>query len=104
MVGVGIGTVPLVTRRVMTAILRKSFLEDAMRPPSEEEKEIARAWVEKRSCPAWRNGHLMIDGSTIPLYERPAWYGESYFDRKCSYSLNLQVSLFLSILTISHEE
>lgn len=54
--GVGKGTVLLVTRRVMTAILRQEFMKDAVHYPSPEEKEKAKQWVEAHSCKAWRNG------------------------------------------------
>ncbi len=33
----------------------------------------------------------MVDGTLVLLDERPFWYGESYFDWKCNYSLNVQV-------------
>ncbi len=89
--GCGKGTVDLVTRRVMTAVLRPEFLAETIRHPTAEEKEKAKAWVEAHSCKAWRNGWCMVDGTLIPLDEWPYWYGESYFDRKCNYSLNIQV-------------
>lgn len=99
--GVGKGTVSLVTRRVMTAILRPSFLDDALHPPTEEEKEEAKRWVEENSCEAWRNGCLMVDGTLVRLFEKPKWYGESYFDRKSNYSLNIQVWCLLIFLPIN---
>ncbi|KAI0753036.1 hypothetical protein C8Q80DRAFT_1053153, partial [Daedaleopsis nitida] len=77
--GYGKGMVDFVTRRVM-----------AIRYPTPEEKEEAKAWVEAHSCKAWRNGWCMVDGTLVPLDERPFWYGESYFDRKSTYSLNVQ--------------
>lgn len=89
--GVGKGTVHKYTRRIMTAILRPEFMKNAVRWPTEAEKEEAKEWVEKHSCKAWRNGWCMVDGTLIPMTGRPMWYGESYFDRKCRYSLNLQV-------------
>lgn len=100
--GIGKGTVHLCTRRVMTAILRPEFMESAVRMPTPEEKEEAKAWVEAHSCKGWRNGWCFVDGTLIPLDERPFWYGESYFDRKCNYSLNIQVRwllLFRSLCT-----
>ncbi|KAF7359978.1 DDE Tnp4 domain-containing protein [Mycena venus] len=89
--GVGKGTVTLATRRVMTAILRKEFMAEAVRMPTESEKEKAKAWVEEHSCKAWRDGWCLVDGTLIPLFDRPFWFGESYFDRKCNYSLNIQI-------------
>lgn len=32
-----------------------------------------------------------MDGTLVPLTYRPFWFGESYFDRKCNYSLNIQI-------------
>ncbi|MBW0494362.1 hypothetical protein O181_034077 [Austropuccinia psidii MF-1] len=32
-----------------------------------------------------------IDGKTFPLYQKPAWQGEVFFDRKKNYSLNAQI-------------
>ena len=92
--GVGKGTVHLITRRVMTAILRPSFRQAAVHFPTSEEKEQAKSWVESHSCPAWRNGWCLVDGTLVPLYDRPHWYGESYFDRKSNYSLNIQVLFY----------
>jgi hypothetical protein len=89
--GAGKGSPSLHTKRVMTAILRRSFMDEAVRFPTPVEKEKGKAWVEAHSCRAWRNGILFVDGTLVPLFDRPHWYGESYFDRKCNYSLNVQV-------------
>ena len=89
----GKGSVGLMTRRVMTALLQPEFMEKAMRMPTEAEKDKAKAWVEAHSCKGWQNGWCLVDGTLIPLYDRPYWYGESYFDQKCNYSLNLQVGI-----------
>lgn len=91
--GYATGTVLLATQRVMTAILGPSFLNDAVSLPTDAEIEEAKAWVESRTCRAWRNGWCMVDGTLVPLYERPYWFGESYFDRKSNYSLNIQVRI-----------
>lgn len=90
--GVGKGTVLLATRRAMTAILRHHFKSEAVRMPTPEEKEEAKAWVEAHSCKGWRNSWCFVDGTLVCLFDHPFWYGESYFDRKCNYSLNVQVS------------
>ncbi|KAF8809607.1 hypothetical protein BYT27DRAFT_7093775 [Phlegmacium glaucopus] len=55
-VGIGKGTVLLVTCRVMTAILWREFMDQAVRFPDAEEKEAAKKWVHQHSCKAWRNG------------------------------------------------
>ena len=84
------GTVFNATRRVITAFL--ALHDTAIRWPTEREKEAAKAWVEARSCRAWRGGFCMVDGTLIPLFEKPGFHGEDYFDRKSNYSLNVQVS------------
>ncbi|VDC03502.1 unnamed protein product [Peniophora sp. CBMAI 1063] len=89
--GYSVGTVLLATRRVMTAILRRDFLDENMRWPTEEEKEEAKQWVEDHSVKQWRDGYLFVDGTLVPLYAKPFWYGESYYDRKSHYSLNVQL-------------
>lgn len=89
--GYSTGTIRLATRRVMSAILRKDFMDKAVCFPTAEEKEEAKRWVEEHSCHAWRDGWCMVDGTLVSLFDRPFWYGESYYDRKCNYSLNIQV-------------
>jgi len=73
--------------------------------PSPGEKEEAKQWVEKYSkCPAWRDGWCFVDGTLVPLAFRPYWYGQSYFDRKCNYSLNIQVRVYDATLLLSAAE
>ncbi|KAG2112519.1 hypothetical protein DEU56DRAFT_874369 [Suillus clintonianus] len=90
--GLGKGTVHLITRRVMTAVLRPSFRKSAVSIPyCRLKKNLQSPGLKLTSCRAWRNGWCLVDGTLIPLYDRPHWYGESYFDRKSNYSLNVQV-------------
>jgi hypothetical protein len=99
--GVGKGTVLNCTRRVMTAVIRPSFMQKAVRLPTEEEKAAYKDWVEQRSgCKDWREGWAMVDGTLIPLFDRPFWYGASYFDRKCNYSMNIPVSPHSALSTL----
>ena len=94
--GAGKGLPALHTKRVMTALLRHSFMSEAVRLPTPEEKSKAKDWVEAHSCRAWRHGWIFVDGTLIPLFDRPHWYRESYFDQKCNYSLNVQVCYHLN--------
>ena len=55
-------------------------MQDAVCFPNAEEKAKAKAWVEAHSCKAWQDGWLLVDGTLVPLFNRPHWYGESYFD------------------------
>ncbi|KAH9912292.1 uncharacterized protein BXZ73DRAFT_27015, partial [Epithele typhae] len=88
--GVSKGYVVVACGRVIQALTRPHMRKANIRMPNEQEKEAAKTWVEKHSCRGWRDGWCLVDGTLIPLYSRPHWYGESYFDRKCRYSLNLQ--------------
>jgi hypothetical protein len=100
--GVGYGTVHLVTSRVLKALCSEQFWRSALQWSSDEAKEAAKAWVEDHSCPAWRDGWLMVDGTLVPLFMRPAFFGNTWFDRKSNYSMNVQVSQILSLNFISH--
>jgi len=57
-----------------------------------EKKQRAKAWVESRSCPAWRNGFLCVDGYTFPLFQKLGYHGEGFYDCKSCYSLTNKVS------------
>ncbi|KAF8166165.1 hypothetical protein BJ912DRAFT_1003126 [Pholiota molesta] len=69
--GYGKGTVLLATRRVMVAILDKRFMDSAVHLPTPAEKEEAKQWVESHSCRKWRDGWCMVDGTLVPLFDRP---------------------------------
>ena len=53
---------------------------------------MAKERVEANSCPAWCDGFCMVDGTLIPLFEKPGHHREAYFDQKSNYSMNFQVS------------
>ncbi|KAF8583705.1 hypothetical protein K439DRAFT_1617284 [Ramaria rubella] len=89
--GGGYGTVDLCTCRVMTALCRPEFRMTASQWPDDEARECAKVWVEEQSCPMWRDGWLMVDGTLVPLYARPGFFGNSFFDRKSNYSMNVQL-------------
>lgn len=78
--GVGFGTVPLVTNRVLKATCSERFRESALRWSSPQAKEAAKAWVQDAFCPAWRDGWLMVDGILVPLFMRPGFFGNTFFD------------------------
>ncbi|KAF8436023.1 hypothetical protein L210DRAFT_3692226, partial [Boletus edulis BED1] len=94
--GVAVGTVYTCYKRVMIALSRFHdaviHFDPGNRADDFEEKELSKAWVESRSCPAWRNGFLCVDGTTFNLFQKPGYHGEGFFDRKSRYSLTNQVS------------
>jgi len=64
--------------------------------PNDAAREHAKAWVAENSCDAWRNEWLVVDGSLVPLYACPAFFGNVFFDCKSNYSLNVQVNEVMS--------
>ncbi|CAK5267593.1 unnamed protein product, partial [Mycena citricolor] len=87
--GVSAGMVVNATRRVIIALL--DLHDTVIRWPNAEMKEDAKDWVEEQSCAAWRDGWLLVDGTLVPLAEKPAYHREAYFDRKSNYSFNVQL-------------
>jgi hypothetical protein len=87
--GISTGTIINWTHRVMIAFL--ALHDSTICWPSEEEKEEAKEWVESVSCYAWRDRFCIVDRMATPLFQKPGYHSESYFHRKCQYSLNVQV-------------
>ncbi|KIJ35053.1 hypothetical protein M422DRAFT_80923, partial [Sphaerobolus stellatus SS14] len=89
--GFGYGTVDLCTKRVMTAVCDAGFRCVVMQWPNAKQKEDAKVWVESQTCPSWCDGWLMVDGTLVPLFAHPGFYGNSWYDQKSNYSLNVQL-------------
>jgi hypothetical protein len=91
--GVSYGTVQNATGRVLKAFCSPAFRDKVMSFPdiNSPDRDEAKEWVEEQSCPGWRKGWLMVDGTLIPIYARPGFYGNVFYDRKCNYSMNCQV-------------
>ncbi|KAF8586960.1 hypothetical protein K439DRAFT_1339665 [Ramaria rubella] len=87
----GFGTVDLCTKHVMAALCEESFWKIVMKWPSDDEKEQAKQVIEAQTCPAWHDGWCMVDGTLVPLYARPGFYRNTWFDCKSNYSLNVQL-------------
>jgi len=95
--GCSAGMVVKATRRIIQAVL--TFHDQFVHWPGAEEKEAAKEWVEAASCAAWRDGWVFVDGTLVPLADKPGHHGEAYFDRKHNYSLNVQVCFFFKHIT-----
>jgi hypothetical protein len=39
--------------------------------PSKDEKKEVKSWVESVSCPEWRNGYCVVNGTPIDLCQKP---------------------------------
>jgi hypothetical protein len=90
--GVGKGTVDLVTRRVIVAVRQSKIREKNIRWPVGQDREDVKQMVEDQTeIHGFRNGWCMVDGTLVPLFQKPAWFGETFFDRKSNYSMNIQI-------------
>ena len=87
--GVSVGTVINSTYRCLVAFL--ALHDEAVMIPPEEEKERAKEYVESVTCPEWRNGFLLADGTKFPLFQKPGLHGEAWFDKNKNYSIDCQV-------------
>ncbi|KAF8156111.1 hypothetical protein B0H34DRAFT_659606 [Crassisporium funariophilum] len=94
--GCSAGMVVNATRRVMHAFL--AMHNDVIHYPSAADKEAAKGWVEAASCAAWRDGFIFVDGTLVPLADKPGYHGEAYFNRKSNYSLNVQVQYHVLLM------
>jgi hypothetical protein len=78
--GFGFGMVPLITNHVLKATCSERFYKSAFHWPSPQVKEAAKAWIQDASCPAWRDGWLIIDGTLVSLFICPGFFGNTFFD------------------------
>lgn len=95
--GVSVGLVVKSTQRVIVAFL--ALHDEVICWPTNREKDQAKDWVKQASCEEWGGGFCMVDGTLVPLFEKPGYHGEVYFDRKSNYSLNVQVCFSLCLST-----
>lgn len=49
--------------------------------------------VAEKVIKGWNGGWCMIDGTLVPLYSKPHYFGERFFDCKSNYSVNVQVRI-----------
>ena len=96
--GVSAGTVLNATKRCMIAIIE--LHHRALSLPTSDEKAASKSWCEWKVIPEWREGWLAVDGTTIPLFQKPGLHGEAWFDKSSNYSMNAQFVLLLHNLRI----
>jgi hypothetical protein len=88
--GISVGGVEKCTDRVVVALL--SHHDDAIHFPEAIEKEEAKDYVEEHTCPEWRDGFLLADGTKFSFFQRPGLHGDAWFDKDGEYSIDCQVS------------
>ena len=101
--GVSIGSVVNCTHRVMIALLSCHNKYIVVPLVDSEDAELSHTFIEEWTFPGWQNGIFTTDGSTIPLFQKPGYYGETFYDRKSTYSLNCQAHT-VHYHTSSHTE
>ena len=101
--GVSVGSVVNCTHCVMIALLSCHNKYIVVPLVDTEDAELSHTFVEERTCPGWLNGIFTTDGSTIPLFQKPGYYGETFYNRKSTYSLNCQACT-VHYHTSSHTE
>ena len=84
-----VGMVINVTYCCLVAFL--SLHDEAIIMPPEKEKERAKEYVEVATCPKWRNGFLLADGTKFTLFQKPGLHREAWFDKNKDYSVDCQV-------------
>ena len=89
--GVSVGSVVNCTERTMIALLEQHNEFIIVPKEFSLDSELAHRFVDAKSCDAWRGGIFVVDGLTFNLFEKPAHYGETFYDRISQYSLNCQV-------------
>jgi hypothetical protein len=94
--GVSVGSVVNCTNCVMIAELDAHDQFVCFPADNSENADLAHKFAESRTCPEWKGGFLAIDGSTIDLFTKPSYYGETFFDRKSKYFLGCQVFFIYS--------
>ncbi|KAG2064094.1 hypothetical protein BDR04DRAFT_1182220 [Suillus decipiens] len=95
-----VGSMVNCTNCVMIAFV--CFLAD-----NSEDADLACKFAESCTCPEWKSGFLVIDGSTMDLFTKASYYGETFFDRKPKYSLGYQAvilphNLFIMDYALGH--
>lgn len=85
--GIGKGTVHNYIKRVMKVVLQ---LKDAIVMwPDQEEREAIKRRIKVEY--GFQKCVGIIDGTLVKLVNRPTKYGDSYFCRKHTYAINIQV-------------
>jgi hypothetical protein len=59
--------------------------------PEADEKEDAKDYVEEHTCPEWRNGFLLVDGTKFSFFQRPGLHGDTWFNKDGEYSIDCHV-------------
>lgn len=98
--GVSEGSVVNCTNWAMTALLDQ--YNEFIKFPDPDSADCTNANTYAGSvstCQQWCGGWLAAYGSSIPPFQKPGYYGETFYNRKSRYSLNCQVCVFYFIFS-----
>ncbi|EMD36273.1 hypothetical protein CERSUDRAFT_33216, partial [Gelatoporia subvermispora B] len=97
--GVSTGSVNNYTHRVAAAIT--ALHREAIHLPTDDERAAAKQFVySKTQCTAWTGGIMAVDGTAIKLFEEPALYGKSWYNKNSDYAMSLQVVFMVGSLRV----
>lgn len=85
--GFSVGSVCKFTERVFKAILRLRKRVISW-PNAEERRKLSAHMRDKHGIPG---GILIVDGTPVVFYQRPAVDGETFWTKKCHYAMNVQL-------------
>ena len=89
--GIGYYTVDLITWRVISAVLDTNLRACHIHWPIREKRKSAKEWLEHQTCSVFWTGYCVVDGTTIPIFEKPHYFRKSFYDWKVQYSINAQI-------------
>ncbi|KZT64823.1 hypothetical protein DAEQUDRAFT_769391 [Daedalea quercina L-15889] len=97
---ISVGSVHNFTKCCIVALL--SLHDHAFKFHEEELVEGAKACAEhKANTPTWRHGWLATDGSPIPFFCRPGWYGQDFYGKDKLYAMQLTLIVYIHNLLIA---
>lgn len=85
--GVSMGSVVNCTHCVMIVLLglHNEYIWVLSLDSESDNMELSHKFVEKRTCPGWQNGVFAADGSSILLFQKPGYFGKTFYNRKSTY-------------------
>ncbi|KZT66679.1 hypothetical protein DAEQUDRAFT_674563 [Daedalea quercina L-15889] len=89
--GVSIGSVYNCSRRCIVALL--CLHDEAIQFDEQEHAEASKQRAEALSgTQVWRHGNRATDGTPIPLFAKPGWFGQQFYGKDKIYAIQLMVT------------
>ncbi|KAG2059839.1 hypothetical protein BDR06DRAFT_867302, partial [Suillus hirtellus] len=78
--GVSVGSMVNCTNHVMIVVLDTHDQFICFPAANFEDVDLACKFAESHTYPEWKGGFLAIDGSTMNVFIKPGYYGETFYD------------------------